>query len=276
MWPWRAQYPVTFCILKWCVIPVHQTTLRRIREENHFHIHRRWKLTCFVASYDTLLLISIQSRLIPLNTRFIISVHHRIYLQSCLLSWSFRITFSYSFFVLHILAIYSGALTCVAPQSYLADDIHYEASQYAVLFNPLFLPLSKICYSLMCSMSVHYIIRNTNHQQMHKESFIINCNTLLQVSTLLGHFQWELFVTVTLRLHFIVEWKCAVDCVLRCFWRRVISAVPACTASGESSRLQKKRSTQSRAHSHSTIKCNLRATLTKKFSLKMTQQGRNM
>jgi hypothetical protein len=46
---------------------------------------------------------------------------------------------------------------------------------------------------------------NTNHQQMHKESFIINCNTLLHVSTLLGHLQGELFVILTLRLHFIVE-----------------------------------------------------------------------
>jgi hypothetical protein len=37
------------------------------------------------------------------------------------------------------------------------------------------------------------------------ESFIINRNTLLHVSTLLGHLQGERFVTVTLRLHFIVE-----------------------------------------------------------------------
>jgi hypothetical protein len=34
---------------------------------------------------------------------------------------------------------------------------------------------------------------NTNHQQMDKESFIINRNTLLHVSTLLGHLQGELF-----------------------------------------------------------------------------------
>jgi hypothetical protein len=32
---------------------------------------------------------------------------------------------------------------------------------------------------------------------MHKESFIINCNPLLLVSTLLGHLQGELFVIVT-------------------------------------------------------------------------------
>jgi hypothetical protein len=54
-------------------------------------------------------------------------------------------------------------------------------------------------------MSMHYTIKNINHQQMHKESFIINCNTLLHVSTLPGHLQGELFVTVTLRLHFIDE-----------------------------------------------------------------------
>jgi hypothetical protein len=40
---------------------------------------------------------------------------------------------------------------------------------------------------------------------MHKESFIINRNTLLHVSTVLGHLQEELFVTVTLGLHFRVE-----------------------------------------------------------------------
>jgi hypothetical protein len=49
------------------------------------------------------------------------------------------------------------------------------------------------------------VYRNTNHQQMHKESLIINCDTLLHVSTLLGHLQEELFVIGTLRLHFIVE-----------------------------------------------------------------------
>jgi hypothetical protein len=38
---------------------------------------------------------------------------------------------------------------------------------------------------------------------MHKESFIINRNTLLHVSTLLADLQGEL--TVTLGLHFTVE-----------------------------------------------------------------------
>jgi hypothetical protein len=58
----------------------------------------------------------------------------------------------------------------------------------------------------MCSMSVHYIIQKpliTN--KMHKEVFFLTCNTLLHVSTLLGHLQGELFVVVKLRLHFIVE-----------------------------------------------------------------------
>jgi hypothetical protein len=40
---------------------------------------------------------------------------------------------------------------------------------------------------------------------MHKESFIVNCNTLLHVSTLLGHLQGELFVTVALGLLFTVS-----------------------------------------------------------------------
>jgi exonuclease I len=57
----------------------------------------------------------------------------------------------------------------------------------------------------MCSMSVHYIIQNTNHQQTHRESYIVNHHTLLHVSTLLGHLQGELSVTVALGLHLIVE-----------------------------------------------------------------------
>jgi hypothetical protein len=39
---------------------------------------------------------------------------------------------------------------------------------------------------------------------MHK-GFFITCNTLLHVSTLLGHLQGELSAMVTLWLHFIVE-----------------------------------------------------------------------
>jgi hypothetical protein len=40
-------------------------------------------------------------------------------------------------------------------------------------------------------------------------------------------FRDNFFVIVTLRLHFIVELECAVDCVLRCFWTRELSAVRA-------------------------------------------------
>jgi hypothetical protein len=105
------------------------------------------------------------------------------------------------------------------------------------------------------------------------KSFIINRNTLLHVSTLLGHLQGELSVAVTLGLHFTVEWECAADCVLEA-WTLCGPGLQAGTA--ESSRFQKQRSTQSTAHSHSTIKCNLSVTATKKFSLKMTQQDRNM
>jgi hypothetical protein len=90
----------------------------------------------------------------------------------------------------------------------------------------------------------NYIYKNTNHQQIHKESSIINCNTLLHVSTLLGHLQGELSVVVTLRWHYTVERECAVDCVL-------------CTGGVDCPR-----SAQSTAHSHSTVKCNRSVTVT--------------
>jgi hypothetical protein len=105
-------------------------------------------------------------------------------------------------------------------------------------------------------VSVIIITKTLITNKMHKESFIINCNKLLHVSTLLGHLQGELFVVVTLRLHFTVNWECAVDCVLRCFWRRELSVVPACRVDASS--------TQSRAHSHSTMKCNLSVMITKR------------
>jgi hypothetical protein len=69
----------------------------------------------------------------------------------------------------------------------------------------------------------------------------------------------ENFVIVTLRLHFIVEWECAVDCIEA--WTLCGAGLQAGTA--ESSSLQKQRSTQSTAHFHSTIKCNLSVTITK-------------
>jgi hypothetical protein len=50
-----------------------------------------------------------------------------------------------------------------------------------------------------------YYTKTLITNKMHEESFIINCNTLQHVSTLLGHLQGERFVIVTLRLQFIVE-----------------------------------------------------------------------
>jgi hypothetical protein len=121
--------------------------------------------------------------------------------------------------------------------------------------------------SVKCSIHKNKTHKNTNHQQMHKVNFIINCNTLLHVSTLLGHLQGELFVIFTLRLHFIVEWDelLTVYCVLEA-WTLCGPALhcPAVQAgTTENSRLQKQRSTQSTAHSHSTIKCNLSVTIIK-------------
>jgi hypothetical protein len=81
-------------------------------------------------------------------------------------------------------------------------------------------------------------------------------------------FRESFFVIVTPTLHFIVEWERAVDCVLE--------AWTLCGPGLQNSRLQKQGSTQPIALSHSTIKCNLSVTITKRLSLKMTQQGRNM
>jgi hypothetical protein len=137
------------------------------------------------------------------------------------------------------------------------------------------LVLLTITFAVCVSHSVNvwniFSYKNTNHQQMHKESFIINRNTLLHASTLLGHLQGELSVTVTLRLHFTVEWECAVDCVLRCFWRRELSAVRA----GPHRRVHAS-STQHTVNSTFSLKHKVQPCDNKKFSLKMTQQGRNM
>jgi exonuclease I len=88
---------------------------------------------------------------------------------------------------------------------------------------------------------------------MHKESFIINCNPLLHVSTLLGHLQGGLSVVVTLRLHFMVE-LLTVYCVAlggaNSLWSRLAS----------------------RDHREFTPPKTTQYTV----SLKMTQQGRNM
>jgi hypothetical protein len=90
-----------------------------------------------------------------------------------------------------------------------------------------------------------YYTKNIKHQQMHKEFLFVNYNTLLHVSTLLGHLQGETFRCHYTRLHYTVERECAVDRALCRLWRRELFVVAACTT-------------------------------TKSFSLKITQQGRNM
>jgi hypothetical protein len=87
--------------------------------------------------------------------------------------------------------------------------------------------------------------------------FFVNYNTLLDVSTLLGHPQGESFRCRYTRLHYTVERECAVDCALRRLWRRELFVVSACTSS---------------------LNCIVQpsVTTTEGFSLKMTQQGRNM
>jgi hypothetical protein len=99
---------------------------------------------------------------------------------------------------------------------------------------------------------------------MHKESFVINCNTLLYVSTLLGHLQGELFCYCYTKVA-LYSW------VRMCCWLSTalfLEALTVCgpglqTGTAESLHLQKQRSTQSTAHSHSTVKCNLSVTVKK-------------
>jgi hypothetical protein len=69
------------------------------------------------------------------------------------------------------------------------------------------------------------------------KTLITNKCTKRVLSSIVTHFYmfrpcWVVFrenfsVLVTLRLHFILECECAVDGVLRCFWRRVRSVVRA-------------------------------------------------
>jgi hypothetical protein len=125
---------------------------------------------------------------------------------------------------------------------------------------------------------VHIYTKNINHQQMHKESFIINCKyTLLHVSTLLGHLQGETFRCLYTRFHPTVEWECAVDCVLRCFWRRELFVVSACTAVRHKEFTPPK-AAQYTVNSPFLLNCIVQPIVktTESFSLKVTYQGRNM
>jgi hypothetical protein len=67
--------------------------------------------------------------------------------------------------------------------------------------------MSKFNVFHVCAL---YYTKNIKHQQMHKEFFFINYNTLLHVSTLLGHLQGETFHCRYTRLHYTVERECAV------------------------------------------------------------------
>jgi hypothetical protein len=96
---------------------------------------------------------------------------------------------------------------------------------------------------------------------MHKESFIINRNTLLHVSTLLGHLQGELFRYSYTRVA-LYSW------VRMCCWLCTALFLQALTLGGPGLHCRQwrpgpQRSAQSTAHSHSTIKHNLSVTITK-------------
>jgi hypothetical protein len=92
---------------------------------------------------------------------------------------------------------------------------------------------------------------------MHKESFITNRNTLLDVSTLLGHLQGELFCYRYTKVA-LYSW------VRICCWLCTALFLEEWTVRGRFTRPV--HSTQSTAHSHSIIKCNLSVTITKKCS----------
>jgi hypothetical protein len=80
---------------------------------------------------------------------------------------------------------------------------------------------------------------------MHKGVFSVNYNTLLHVSTLLGHLQGETFCCRYTRLYYTVERECAVGCVLcTVYWRRELFCDTGLYKPGsqKSSRLQKRRS----------------------------------
>jgi hypothetical protein len=65
---------------------------------------------------------------------------------------------------------------------------------------------------LMCSMSVHYIIQKTWNTNIYTKSFFVNYNTLLHVSTLLGHRQGQTFRCRYTRLHYTAQLYSAAQC----------------------------------------------------------------
>jgi hypothetical protein len=103
-----------------------------------------------------------------------------------------------------------------------------------------------------------FILHKTLTTNKCTKSVFISCNTLLHVSTLLGPLQGELSVVVTLRLHF----SQLSENVLLTVYYVVFGGVNSLRSRlalhimcrPQSPRLQKQRSTQSTAHSRSTVK----------------------
>jgi hypothetical protein len=121
-------------------------------------------------------------------------------------------------------------------EMFLLKGTNYEALHYAVS--------KKEQFKVWQQRDIQKTL-NTNECT---KSFFVYYNTLLHVSTLLGHLQGETFCCRYTRLHYTVERECAVDCALRRFWRCQLFVVSACTS----------------------------VTTAESLSLKMTQDGRNM
>jgi hypothetical protein len=79
-------------------------------------------------------------------------------------------------------------------------DIHFAKLDNQLSYNARPLTLQQDIY-LMKSLTG---TKNFKHQQMHKEFFLVNYNTLLRVSTLLGHLQGETFRCRYTMLHYTV------------------------------------------------------------------------
>jgi hypothetical protein len=122
----------------------------------------------------------------------------------------------------------SGILTQIASQTLHVTPWHYKI-QWPTYDSTKTLITNKCTKRVLSSIVTHFY--------MFRPCWVI--------------FREKFFVIVTLRLHFIVEWECAVDCVL-------------CTGGVNSLWSRPERSTQSTAHSHSTLKCNLTVPITKR------------
>jgi hypothetical protein len=84
-------------------------------------------------------------------------------------------------------------------------------------------------------MSVHYIRQKTLITNKCTKSFFVNYNTLLHVSTLLGHLQGETFRCRYTRLLYTVERECAVDCAVHRTFSPICIVQPSVMTSESSS-----------------------------------------